>query len=85
MDLPAVGSDVVEDTWKQNSRGKEKEEARQQATGEGFWTARRQHASIHLPESQNTIYTVIIDWVSNSKEFILAHKQLQASYTDVRH
>jgi hypothetical protein len=42
-------------------------------------------ARSNLPELSNTKFTVIIHWVSNGKDFVLAPKQLQASYTDVRH
>jgi len=38
-----------------------------------------------IPESPNTKFTVMIHWVSNGKDKVLASKQLQASYTDVRH
>ena len=37
------------------------------------------------PELPNTMFTVMIHWVSNGKDMVLAPKQLQASYTDVRH
>ena len=39
----------------------------------------------NLPEVPNTTFTVMICWVSNGKDMVLAPKQLQASYTDVRH
>jgi len=39
----------------------------------------------NLPELPNTTFTVMIHWVSNGKDVVLAPKQLQASYTDVRH
>jgi hypothetical protein len=42
MDSPALGGDGSEDMCKQNSRGKEKGKARQQVTGDGFGSARRQ-------------------------------------------
>ena len=38
-----------------------------------------------LPELPNTLFIVVICWVSNGKDMVLAPKQLQASYTDVRH
>ena len=37
-----------------------------------------------LPELPNTTFMVVISWVSNGKAMVLAPKQLQASYTDVR-
>ena len=43
-----------------------------------------QKARSNLPELPNTTYTVINSWVSNGKDTVLATKQLQASYTDVR-
>jgi len=39
----------------------------------------------NLPELPNTTFTVMIHWVWNGKDMVLASKQLQASYTDVRH
>jgi len=39
----------------------------------------------NLPELPNTTFTVIIHWLSNCKDMVLSPKQLQASYTDVRH
>jgi len=39
----------------------------------------------NLPELPNTTFMVVICCVSNGKDTILASKQLQASYTDVRH
>ena len=42
-------------------------------------------ARSNLPELPNTTFTVMIHWVSNGKDMVLAPKQLQASYTDVRH
>jgi len=39
----------------------------------------------NLPEMPNTTFTVMIHWVSNGKDMVLAPKQLQALYTDVRH
>jgi len=42
-------------------------------------------ARTNLPELPNTIFTVMINWVLNGKDMVLAHEQLQASYTDVRH
>jgi hypothetical protein len=38
-----------------------------------------------LPELPNTMFTAMITWVSNGKDIFLAQKQLQASYTGVRH
>jgi len=38
-----------------------------------------------LPEMPNTMFTCRIRWVSNGKDMVLAHNQLQASYTEVRH
>jgi len=42
-------------------------------------------ARSNLPELPNTTFTVMIHWVSNCNDMVLAPKQLQASYTDVRH
>jgi len=42
-------------------------------------------ARSNLPEMRITTFTVVIHCVSNGKDFALAPKQLQASYTDVRH
>ena len=39
----------------------------------------------NLPELPNTTFTVMIHWVSNCKDMVLAAKQPQASYSDVRH
>ena len=39
----------------------------------------------NLPEFPNTTFTVKISWESNGKDMVLAPKQLQASYTDIRH
>ena len=39
----------------------------------------------NLPELLNTRFTVMIHWVSNGKDMVLAPKLLQASQTDVRH
>jgi len=41
-------------------------------------------ARSNLRELPNTMFTVMIHWVSNGKDMVLAPKQLQASYTDVR-
>ena len=41
-------------------------------------------ARSNLPELPNTTFTVGIHWVSNGKDMVLALKQLQTSYTDVR-
>jgi hypothetical protein len=38
-----------------------------------------------LAELPNTTITVMISWVSNGKASVLAPKQLQAWYTEVRH
>jgi len=38
-----------------------------------------------LTELPNTTFSVMIHWVSNGKDMVPAPKQLQASYTDVRH
>ena len=43
------------------------------------------NARRNLRELPNTIFTVMICWVSNGKDFVLAPKHIQASYTDVRH
>ena len=43
-----------------------------------------QDARSNLPELPNTSFIVGIRWVSNGKDMVLAPKQLQASYTDVR-
>jgi hypothetical protein len=42
-------------------------------------------ARCNLAELPNTMFTIIIHWVSNGKDMVLALTQLQASYTDVRH
>ena len=42
-------------------------------------------ARSNLPELPDTMFTVMIHWVLNGKDMVLAHKQLQASYTDVTH
>jgi hypothetical protein len=39
----------------------------------------------NLPELPKTIFTVMIHWVLNGKDIVLAPKPLHASYTDVRH
>jgi len=39
MDPPAVGGDVFKEMCKRNSRGQEKGNVRQQATGDGFGRA----------------------------------------------
>jgi hypothetical protein len=39
----------------------------------------------NLPELPKTIFTVMIHWVLNGEDIVLAPKPLQASYTDVRH
>jgi hypothetical protein len=39
----------------------------------------------NLPELPTTIVMVMIHWVLNGKDIVLAPKPLQASYTDVRH
>ena len=39
----------------------------------------------NIPELPNTTFTVMIHWVLNGKDMVLALKLLQASYTDVRH
>jgi len=44
-----------------------------------------QKARCNLPELPNTTFTVMIHWVSNGKDMVLAPTQLQALYTDVRH
>jgi len=45
----------------------------------------RNKARSNLPELPNPMFTVMIHWVSNGKDMVLAPKQLQASDTDVRH
>ena len=42
-------------------------------------------ARSNIPELPNTTFAVIIHWVSNGKDMVLAPKQLQAPYTDERH
>jgi hypothetical protein len=42
-------------------------------------------ARSNFSELPNTMFMVVIRWVSNGKDLALAPKQLQASYTDVRH
>jgi hypothetical protein len=42
-------------------------------------------ARSNLPELPNTMLTVMICWVSNGKDFVLAPQQLQALHPDVRH
>jgi hypothetical protein len=42
-------------------------------------------ARSNLPQFPNTMFTVMIHWVLNGKDFIRAPKQLQVSYTDMRH
>jgi len=44
-----------------------------------------QQAKINLRELPNIMFMVVIRWVSNGKDMVLSPKQLQASYTDVRH
>jgi len=39
----------------------------------------------NLPELPNTTFMVMIHWVLNGQDMFLALKQLQASYTNVRH
>ena len=43
------------------------------------------NARSNLTELPITRFMVVISWVSNGKDMVLAPKQLQASYTDVRH
>jgi hypothetical protein len=42
-------------------------------------------ARSNIPELANTTFTLMISWVSNGKDMVLAPKQLQSSYTIVRH
>jgi len=42
-------------------------------------------ARSNLPDLLNSMFMVVIRWVSNGKNMVLAPKQLQASYTDARH
>jgi hypothetical protein len=42
-------------------------------------------ARSNLPDLPNTTFKVMIHWVSNGQDVVLAPKQLQASYIDVRH
>jgi len=42
-------------------------------------------AKSNLPQLPNTTFMVVIRWVSNGKDKVLAPKQLLASYTDVKH
>jgi len=49
----------------------------------GKWAS--QNARSNLPELPNTTFIGVICWVLNGKDMVLAPKQLQASYTDVRH
>jgi len=44
-----------------------------------------QKARNNLPELPNTTFMVVICWVSNGKDVVLASNQLHALYTDVRH
>jgi hypothetical protein len=41
-------------------------------------------AKSNLPELPKTMFMVVICWVSNGKEQVLAPNQLQAWYTDMR-
>jgi hypothetical protein len=43
------------------------------------------HPRSNLPEFPNTTFKVVIRRVLNGKDMVLTPKQLQASYTDVRH
>ena len=80
-----MGGDVINEMCKGNSGGEENRKARQPATGDGFGRAREQNGESTLPKLPNTTFMVVISWVSNGKDMVLAPKQLQASYTDVRH
>jgi len=42
-------------------------------------------ARSNLPQLQNRMFMDMIHWVSNGKDMVLAPKQLQVLYTDVRH
>jgi len=43
------------------------------------------NARSNIPELPNTRFTVMIQWVSNGEDMVLASKQLQALYTAVRY
>jgi len=77
MFLKKCGSEIRE-AKKNGRRGNE-----QPATELGECAGKK--ARSNLPELPNTTFTVMFHWVSNGQDMVLAPKQLQASYADVRH
>jgi len=84
MDLVAVGWDGFEVMCKQNSGGKEKGRRVNQKPTMDLGERSIKDAWSNLPEFPNTTFTVVICWVSNVKDIVLAPKQLQTWYTNVR-
>jgi hypothetical protein len=85
MDLPAVmeiflknWASEIREARKKGRRGKKR--GAKDLTEHGGKMARR-----NLPELPYTTFTVMIHWVSNGKDMVLAPKQCQAWNTDVRH
>jgi len=71
---------------KRNSGGEGKKEGEATCDQARIWvSAGAKKARSNLPKLPNTTFIVVICWVSNSKDMVLALKQLQFSYTDVRH
>jgi hypothetical protein len=85
MDLPAV-MEMFLKNWaseirKARKKGRRGKKGRPKDLSEhGGKMARRT-----LPELPYTTFTVMIHWVSNGKDMVLAPKQCQAWNTDVRH
>jgi hypothetical protein len=67
----------------QEARKKARRGNNQPATDLGEYAGK--NARINLPVLRNAIFTVMIHWVSNGKDMVLALQQLQALYTGVRH
>ena len=85
MDSQAVGGDVLEryacEIREASKKGRRGNKRPATDLGEGAGTTSRSN----LPELPNSPFTVMIHWVSNGMDMVLAPKQLQASYTDMRY
>jgi len=76
MFLKKCASEICE-AWKKGRRGNKPPVT-------DFGEHASEEAGSNLPELPNTIFMVVMCWVSNGNDIVLSRKQLQAPYPDVR-
>jgi len=85
MDSPAVGGDVLMKCASHIRETREKARHVKKRPATDLEEHSGTKARSNLLELPNTMFTVMIQSVSNGKDMVLDPKQLQASYTDVRY